>query len=109
MNIPSIIQQQLFQSGKTYIWSWGAHGWTSTIANTLTFKVDAWHFKGIISIQLDEGQDLYNIHFFDNYTLSSFINNPKPSKKIPSMIGVYCDHMLKLIDDAIERIDIYRK
>lgn len=108
MNIPTIIKQQL-SIDISKVWSWGAHGWTATAENTLAFKVSAHHFKGIVCITLDEGQDLYEIHFFDNGSIPSLIKNPKSSKKFQSFFGVYCDQMVDLIDDSIERIPAYRK
>ena len=107
MNIPTTIKHQLFDTSATKVWSWGAHGWVATAKNTLTFKVNAHHFKGIICITLDDGQDLYDIHFFDNFRKSSFMKNPKPSKTFPPMTGVFCDQLVELIDDNIERIPAY--
>jgi len=108
MNIPTIIKSQLFTDRNT-VWSWGAHDWVATAENTLSFKVNAHHFKGIVCITLNESQDLYEIHFFDNYRISSFAKNPKASKKFEPLLGVYCDQMVGLIDDYIERIDAYRR
>ena len=107
MNIPTIIKQQLLTTGVTKVWSWGAHGWVATANNTLVFKVNAHHLKGIVSITLDESQDLYDIHFFDNYSISSLAKDKKPSKKFQPIIGAYFDQMVDLIDNNIERIDAY--
>ena len=107
MNIPGIIKSQLFNTSLTKIWSWGAHAWTATAANTLAFKVNAHHFKGIVCITLDEGQDLYEIRFFDNCSYISLVKNKKPSKKFRPMVGVFCDQLVELIDDNIERIAAY--
>jgi hypothetical protein len=109
MNIPTIIKQQLFSNDRMKVWSWGAHDWFALSYNTLCFKVNAHHFKGVISIALDEGQDLYDIHFFDNYRKSSFIKTPKPSQQIQPMTGIFCDQMVELIDDHIERIAAYHQ
>lgn len=108
MNIPSIIKQQLLQTGIIRVWSWGADKWRSTAYNTLTFKVNAHRFKGAISIILNEEHDLYEIHFFDNCTLRSFNTNPKPSKKFPALYGVFFDQLVDFIDDKIEKIDAYQ-
>ena len=107
MNIPTIIKNQLFNTSVTKIWSWGAHGWAAPEKNTLAFKVNAHHFKGIVCITLDEGHDLYEIHFFDNYSFPSFAKNKKPSKQFQPMIGVFCDQLVELIDDNIERVPAY--
>ena len=107
MNIQTIIKQQMLITGFIKVASWGAHGWVATALNTLTFKVNAHHFKGMISITLDEGLDLYDIHFFDNYSGKSFFSNKKPSTRIQPMTGIYCDQLVDLIDDNIERIDSY--
>lgn len=106
MNIPTIIKSQLF-TDINKVWSWGAHGWIATAVNTLSFKVNAHHFKGIVCITLNEAQDLYEINFFDNYSISSFSKNPKLSKKFQPLLGIYCDQMVDLIDDNIERIAAY--
>jgi len=108
MNIPTIIKQQLLCTSPVKVGSWGAHGWTATARNNLAFKVNAHHFKGIITITLDEGQDLYDIHFYDNYQMASFAKTKKPSNKFQPMFGVYCDQLVELIDDSIERISAYR-
>jgi hypothetical protein len=107
MNIPSIIKSQLHNTSLTKVWSWGAHGWAATAGNTLAFKVNAHHFKGIVCISLDEGQDLYDISFFDNYSYASFVKNKKPSKQFQPMTGIFCDQLVELIDDNIERIAAY--
>ena len=104
MNIPTIIKQQLF-TDVSKVWSWAAHGWTAIADNTLAFKVNAHHFKGIVCIILDEGHDLYEIHFLENDSVSGSFK--KPSKKFPSLFGVYCDQMVDLIDEKIERIPAY--
>ena len=107
MNIPNNIKQQLLANHFSTIGSWGAHGWAATSYNTLSFKVDGHHFKGTISIILDEALDLYEIHFFDNHTISSLLKNPKQSKKFSSMTGIYYDQLVGLIDENIELIDAY--
>ena len=107
MNIPNIIIQQLLTTNSSTVGLWGAHGWAATSYNTLSFKVDGHHFKGIISIIFDEALDLYEIHYFDNNTISSLLKNPKQSKKFSSMTGIYCDQLVGLIDENIELIDAY--
>jgi hypothetical protein len=107
MNIPTIIKQQLVQqSDRAILWSWGISKWVALTDHTLALRVHARRLDGIVCITLDEGQDLYNITFFSNKRFSDVLLNP--SKKYEDIDGVYCDQLIEVIDDIIERIPEYQ-
>jgi hypothetical protein len=101
MNIPSIIKQQLVQTNIIIVGTWGAHKWTALSTNTLAFRVQARRLNGIITITLDERQDLYNISFYSNKSFEILLK--KPLKKFEDIQGVYYDQLLYLIDEQIEK------
>lgn len=100
-NVVKTIRSQLYASGQMMVWSWGAHDWMAMDENTLQFKVQGHHFKGHVRIAYDEGDDLYNIHF--GHWKSRQWHN------LSTIDAVYCDEMVYLIDDKVERIDQYKR
>ena len=104
MDIPTTIKAQLLASGLVKVMSWGAHKWTETARNELSFKVCARRFHGIISIVLNEAHDEYEIYYYDNKSLSAhFINNRKPSSQFEPILGVCWDQLVDCIDVDIEK------
>lgn len=107
MNIPNIIKQQLEQQSETAIvWSWGISKWVALTEKTLAIRVNARRLNGIVCITLHEGRDLYNVAFFSNKRISEVLLNP--SKKFEDIDGVYCDQLVEMIDNVIERIPEYQ-
>src|SRR3990167_817167 len=98
--IVKTIRDQLFASGATKVWSWGAHAWIQMDALTLQFKVQGRHFHGHVRIAYDEGDDLYIIHF------GHWRN--RQWKNLETIEGVYCDTMVDFIDKKVEYIDKYK-
>jgi len=106
MTIPNIIKQQLIQTDQTIVWSWGVSKWAALSEKTLALRVNAHRLNGIVCIALDEAQDLYNISFFNNKSFLGVLKNP--SEKFNSITGVYCDQLLEMIDEVIEKIPLYQ-
>lgn len=69
-------------------------------------RIDAHHLDGIVCIALDEGCDLYNIDFFSNKSFSGVFENPL--NKFDAIKGVYCDQLIGMIDEVIEKIPCYK-
>ena len=107
MSIPAIIKQQLFATGAVKVLSWGAHLWSKPDELTLLFKVQTRRFHGLICIVYNEGMDEYNLYFYDNKTINSFLREKKPSREFKPIHGVYFDQMVDLIDERIEKIAAY--
>lgn len=107
MNIPNIIKLQLVQqSNIAIVWSWGISKWVALTNQTLAIRINARRLNGIVCITLDEARDLYNITFFSNKRISEVLLNP--SKKFEDIEGVYCDQLVEVIDNVIERIPEYQ-
>ena len=106
MTIPNIIKQQLLQTNTAIVWSWGASKWVALSDNTLGIRVHARRLDGIVRITLDEAGDLYNVSFFNNKSFSGLLKNP--SEQYHTIEGVYCDQLLDLIDEVIEKISDYQ-
>lgn len=105
------IQRQLFVS-KYKVMSWGAHAWKSILplngwgvkGATLQFKVEGRHFKGHVRIELNEGNDTYNVHFG---RFGRQYANSKMWLNLETFTGIYCDTMAELIDHKVEYVPIY--
>lgn len=106
MTIPGIIKQQLLQTNTAIVWSWGVSKWVALSDNTLAIRVHAHHLDGIVCITLDEGCDLYNIVFFSNKSFSGVLKDPL--EKFDAIKGVYCDQLVGMIDEVIEKIPGYK-
>jgi hypothetical protein len=106
MTIPKIIQQQLLHTNKAIVWSWGVSKWYEISETTLALRVHARYLNGFVCIELDEGQDLYNISFFLNKSIEDMLIHPALPYK--TMEGVYCDQLVEFIDKRIEKIPDYK-
>ena len=93
------------------VWSWGAHAFTGFLPKnipsikkpTLQFAVNGHHFKGNIRIELDEGADLYNIHFGKYGS-----RHENGWKNISSIERIYADEITEVIDQMVEYIPLYK-
>ncbi len=79
---------------KIKIGSWGACDFCRTEI-TLTFRVEARRYRGMILISYDQGNDLYNIHFPGQWSESA-TETPKIEK------GIHCEALTDVIDALIE-------
>ena len=78
------------------VWSWGFHQ-PIALQNGLRFKVSGFKFCGVVDIVYNEGHDLFDISFI------------KSNKVVKSVDGVYCDMLIDVLDDFIERTPDYDK
>lgn len=106
MSIPNIIKQQLLLTNTAIVWSWGVSKWVALSNNTLAMRVHARRLDGIVCITLDEGWDLYNITFFNNKSFSGLLKNPV--EQYDAITDVYCDQLVDVIDEVIEKISDYK-
>ena len=87
--IMSILKTQLM-----VVWSWGFHN-PVAIENGMRFRVNGFKFKGIVEVKYDEGRDLFNISFI------------KRDKVVEVVNGVYCDMIVDVIDNTVEKTADY--
>lgn len=91
IEIANTIRQQLMGLGKIKVWSWGANSWKA-ISDGLSFKVQGFKFRGIVTITL-MGNDTYTIRLI------------KRNKLVEEFTNVYFDEMVDLIDYQVEFTD----
>ena len=85
----------ILMADKIKIWSWGFHD-PRIIHNGLTFSVNGFKHKGKVSIQYNEGQDLFDVFLLDDN-----------DKTVDTINMVYFDQLIEVIDDKIEKTDDY--
>jgi len=69
-------------------------------------RVHARYLNGFVCIELDEGQDLYNISLFLNKSVEDVLI--RPVLPYNPMEGVYCDQLAEFIDKGIDQIPDYK-
>ena len=79
----------------TILMSWGFKS-PRVIQNGLSFLVNGFKLKGKVSIQYNEGQDLFDIYLLDE-------NN----KTVDTINMVYFDQLVEVIDERVEKTDDY--
>lgn len=87
--IMSILKTQLM-----VVWSWGFNS-PIAIENGLRFKVQGFKFRGTVEVKYDGGRDLFNISFI------------KRNKVVEVVNGVYCDMIVEVIDNTVEKTADY--
>ena len=94
IDLLNTIQKQLLYAKHPSIpMSWGIHNFIGTeYLNmvTLKFNVQGFLFEGSVLISYNEGLDLYEIRFV------------KDDKVISTVVEVYADMMVDVIDDFVE-------
>jgi len=77
------------------MYSWGFNS-PKAISNGLLFRVNGFKHKGYVSVNYNEGKDLFDVFLF----------NPQMVivKKIES---VFFDELVEIIDEAVERVTDY--
>ena len=79
----------------TILMSWGFQS-PRIIHNGLCFLVNGFKHKGKVSIQYNEGQDLFDITLDDNNKIVDTINM------------VYFDQLVEIIDERVEKTEDYK-
>jgi len=95
MEIAKEILNQLRVLGGYKVMSWGAHNFTAYQNNSLLFKVNGRHFKGVVKITLNS-MDLYDIEFYKKVGVIT-----------KTIEGIYFDDMVDVIDRYVEYIPEY--
>lgn len=103
-SVPEIILSQL-RSKANKFFCWGAHSFVgNTTHRYLMFRVNGLKFKGIVKVQLN-AMDTYDIYLFDN---SMKMGECKKEVALKTYQNVYCDELVDVIDNNIEKQDFYR-
>lgn len=80
---------------KIKIWSWGFHD-PRIFQQGLSFLVNGFKHKGKVSIQYNEGQDLFDVYLID-----------KNGKTVDTINMVYFDQLIEVIDERVEKTEDY--
>lgn len=103
-SVPEIILSQL-RSQQIKFYTWGANSFVgNTTHRYLMFRVNGLKFKGIVKIQLN-AMDTYDVYLFDN---SLKMGECKKEISLKTYENVYCDELVDVIDNNIEKQDFYR-
>lgn len=103
-SVPEIILSQLRAKANKFF-CWGAHSFVgNTTHRYLMFRVNGLKFKGIVKVQLN-AMDTYDICLFDN---SLKMGECKKEVALKTYENVYCDELVDVIDNNIEKQDFYK-
>ena len=79
--------------------SWGIDPKTvKTIELGLEFHVQGFKHTGLVRVTLNEGLDLFEVSLID-----------ENDKIVNTIESVFCDNLVAVIDDAVEKTDNYEK
>ncbi len=79
--------------------SWGIDPKTvKTIELGLEFHVQGFKHRGLVKVTLNEGLDLFEVSLID-----------ENDKIVNTIESVFCDNLVAVIDDAVEKTDNYEK
>lgn len=87
----------ILRTSQNIVWSWGFNS-PKPLDNGLTFKVQGFLHKGWVSVEYNEGSDLFDIKLL-SYQL----------KEVKSIEGIYVDQLVDVIDDSVECCDNYEE
>lgn len=87
---------KVLKTRMSWLMSWGAHDFENHASKALVFKVSGIHFKGNVIITLA---------FDDTYTIT-FASSQWNLKEV--IKDVYFDVLTEVLDEKIERIEIYK-
>lgn len=79
--------------------SWGIDPKTvKTIELGLEFRVDGFKHAGLVRVTLNETEDLFEVTLIDDNGTT-----------VDTIQSVFCDNLVAVIDDAVEKTDNYEK
>jgi hypothetical protein len=78
------------------MWSWGFNS-PIAVNNGLRFKVQGFKFRGVVEVKYNECSDLFDVSFI------------KRGKVVETIDGVYCDTLVGVIDNYVEKTSDYEK
>lgn len=85
----------ILRSNLNIVWSWGFNS-PKPLDNGLTFKVQGFLHKGCVSVEYNEGSNLFDIKLFSDQL-----------EEVKSIEGIYVDQLVDVIDDMVECCDNY--
>ena len=89
----------IFRSTPFVVMSWGIDPKTvKTIELGLEFHVQGFKHRGLVRVTLNEGLDLFEVSLID-----------ENDKIVNTIESVFCDNLVAVIDDAVEKTDNYEK
>ena len=95
MNVNETLGQLM--TDKIKVMSWGARNWTNVENKALAFRVSGFIHKGYVVIMLN-ANDLYDIDLIS-----------VRGKIVKSITDIYCDVLVDVIDNAIEKTKKFYK
>ncbi len=89
----------IFRTNPFVVMSWGIDPKTvKTIELGLEFHVQGFKHTGLVRVTLNEGLDLFEVSLID-----------ENDKIVNTIESVFCDNLVAVIDDAVEKTDNYEK
>ena len=89
----------ILKSQPIILMSWGVNPKTvKTIELGLEFHVQGFKHRGLVRVTLNEGLDLFEVSLID-----------ENDKIVNTIESVFCDNLVAVIDDAVEKTDNYEK
>jgi hypothetical protein len=97
MNVATVIRDQINAIDRMAFFAWGAKEFVA-VDSGLRFKTSGMTpWKGYVNIVLDEGKDLYNIHFMRLRKVKGVM-----TAKVDKSVGdVFCEDLVKVIDEFV--------
>ncbi|MEN9917848.1 MAG: hypothetical protein RL662_284 [Bacteroidota bacterium] len=85
----------ILRTSQNIVWSWGFNS-PKPLENGLSFKVQGFLHKGWVSVEYNEGSDLFDIKLLTDQL-----------KEVKSIEGIYVDQLIDVIDNAVECCNNY--
>lgn len=87
----------ILRTSQNIVWSWGFNS-PKPLENGLSFKVQGFLHKGWVSVEYNEGSDLFDVKLLTDQL-----------KEVKSIEDIYVDQLVDVIDDAVECCDNYEE
>ncbi len=89
----------IFRTNPFVVMSWGVDPKTvKTIELGLEFHVQGFKHTGLVRVTLNEGLDLFEVSLID-----------ENDKIVNTIESVFCDNLVAVIDDAVEKCENYQE
>ena len=89
----------IFRTNPFVVMSWGIDPKTvKTIELGLEFHVQGFKHRGLVRVTLNEGLDLFEVSLID-----------ENDKIVNTIESVFCDNLVAVIDDAVEKCENYQE
>ena len=87
----------ILRTSQDIVWSWGFNS-PKPLENGLSFKVQGFLHKGWVSVEYNEGSDLFDIKLLSDQL-----------KEVKYIESIYVDELIGVIDNAVECCDNYEE